>query len=131
MTRQDVGGVSVAVDHLIGGSWVSSPARFETRSPMGWTHLADVARGDPETARMAVGAAEDGFEAWSALSAADRAGVLHRLADLIEARTDDIALVETLDMGFLLESMKQRLVARGALNFRTYADLILGHQSQA
>ncbi len=130
MTRKDVGGVSVPVDHLIGGSWASSRQRFETRSPMGWEHLADIARGDKATATAAVAAAQEGFEAWSALSIGDRADVLHRLADLIEAHTDQIALVETLDMGFLLESMKERLVARGALNFRTYADLITGHQDR-
>ncbi len=130
MTRQDVGGVSVPTDHLIGGEWVSSPQRFETRSPMGWEHLADIARGDEATATAAVDAAVEDFEAWGAFSAGERAEVLHRLADLIEAHNDDIALVETLDMGFLYESMKQRLVARGALNFRTYADLIIEHQNR-
>ena len=130
MTRQDVGGVSVPVDHLIGGSWVSSPQRFETRSPMGWEHLADIARGDDVAAAAAVDAAVEGFQAWGAFSADERADVLHRLANLIEAHNDDIALVETLDMGFLYESMKQRLVARGALNFRTYADLITEHENR-
>ena len=129
MTRRDVGGVSVPVDHLIGGTWVSSPQRFETRSPMGWEHLADIARGDDVAATAAVDAAVEGFQGWGAFSAGERADVLHRLADLIEARNDDIALVETLDMGFLYESMKQRLVARGALNFRTYADLITEHEN--
>ena len=130
MTRKDVGGISVSVDHLIGGEWVSSSQRFETRSPMGWEHLADIARGDGNTATTAVAAAVDGFEAWSGFSTSDRAEVLYRLADLIEAHTDDIALVETLDMGFLLESMTERLVARGALNFRTYADLITEHENR-
>jgi len=129
-TRQEVGGVSVPVDHLIAGSWISSSSRFETRSPMGWDLLANVARGEEATAAAAVAAAVRGFEAWSAFSVEDRAEVLHRLADLIEAHTDDIALVETLDMGFLYESMKQRLVARGALNFRTYADLITEHENR-
>ena len=118
-TRQDVGRVSVPVDHLIGGSWVSSPQRFETSSPMEWEHLADMARGDDDTADAAVAAAVEGFEAWSSFSAGERADVLYRLANLIEAHNDDIALVETLDMGFLYESMKQRLVARGALNFHS------------
>ena len=130
MTHRDVGGVSVPVDHLIGGSWVSSPQRFETRSPMGWEHLADIARGDEATAQAAVAAAVEGFQEWSALSIGDRADLLYRLADLIESRTDEIALVETLDMGFLLESMRERLVARGALNFRTYADLITSHENR-
>ncbi len=130
VTRQDVGGVSVPVDHLIGGSWVSSPQRFETRSPMGWAHLADVAQGDEATADAAVASAVDGFKEWSTFSVEERADALHRLADLIETHADDIALVETLDMGFLYESMKQRLVARGALNFRTYADLIAEHENR-
>lgn len=130
MTRQDVGGVLVPVDHLIGGKWVSSPQRFETRSPMGWEYLASIARGDEATAAAAVEAAAEGFEAWRAVSVGERADVLYRLADLIEVHNDDIALVETLDMGFLYESMKQRLVARGALNFRTYADLIVEHENR-
>lgn len=129
MTHRDVGGVSVPVDHLIAGSWVSSPQRFETRSPMGWEHLADIARGDKAAATAALDAAVEGFKAWSAVSVQGRSDVLNRLADLIEAHTDEIALVETLDMGFLHESMKQRLVARGALNFRTYADLITDHEN--
>ena len=106
MTHRDVSGVSVPVGHLIGGSWVSSPQRFETRSPMGWEHLADIARGDEVTAQAAVAAAAEGFQAWSAMGVGGRADVLYRLADLIESRTDEIALVETLDMGFLLESMR-------------------------
>jgi len=128
----DVGGVQVPTGHLIGGAWVSSPDTFETRSPLDWENLklADIARGDTVTADAAVAAAEQGFDEWSRFSVAERAEVLHALADLIEARTDEIATVETLDMAFLDESMRLRLVARGALNFRLYADLILAHQER-
>lgn len=129
----DVGGVSVPTGHLIGGEWVGSTATFETRSPLDWDAgpLAEIARGDVATANAAVTAAVAGFEVWSGLSVADRAAMLHRLADLIEANTDEIATVESLDMAFLLDSMKQRLVARGALNFRTYADLIVAHEERS
>ncbi len=126
--RVEVGGVEVSVDHLIGGERVASSATFECRSPLDWDHkLADVTRGDASTADQAVAAAVDGFGAWSALPVADRAAALRRLADLIEARNDDIAMVETLDMGFLHRSMRERLVARGALNFRFYADMAEAH----
>ena len=119
-----VGGVEVSVDHLIGGERVASAETFECRSPLDWNRkLADVARGDAATAEQAVDAAVEGFGAWSALPVGERAAALRRLADLIEARNDDIALVETLDMGFLHRSMRERLVARGALNFRFYADM--------
>ena len=126
--RVAVGGVEVSVDHLIGGERVASAATFECRSPLDWDHpLADVARGDAATAERAVSAAVDGFGEWSALPVGERAAALRRVADLIEARNDDIALVETLDMGFLHRSMRERLVARGALNFRYYADMAEAH----
>lgn len=130
--RATIEGIDVPIDHLIGGEWTPSGDRFETRSPLDWDAgpLAMVARGDTGTADRAVAAAVDGFAGWSASSAAERADVLHRLADLIEEHTDEIALAETLDMGFLHESMRQRLVARGALNFRTYADLAVAHEER-
>ena len=126
--RVAVGGIEVSVDHLIGGQRVASADTFECRSPLDWDRkLADVARGDADTAETAVSAAVDGFDVWSALPVGERAAALRRLADLIEARNDDIAMVETLDMGFLHRSMRERLVARGALNFRFYADLAEAH----
>lgn len=130
--RVDVGGVPVAAGHLIGGRWVDSPSTFETRSPLDWggpddVPLAEIARGDDTTADAAVAAAVEGFATWGSWAPQERAEVMHRLADLIEAHTDDIAMVECLDMGFRLESMQQRLVARGALNFRLYADLVVDH----
>ncbi|MXZ98408.1 MAG: aldehyde dehydrogenase [Acidimicrobiaceae bacterium] len=126
--RVAVGGVEVSLDHLIGGERVAAERIFECRSPLDWDRkLADVARGDAATAERAVGAAVDGFATWSGLPVGERAAALRRLADLIEARNDDIALVETLDMGFLHRSMRERLVARGALNFRFYADMAEAH----
>ncbi len=123
--RVEIEGISVSTLHLIGGRRLASSSTFETRSPMAWdTVLADIAAGDAHTADLAVGAAVEGFAVWSETSAADRAAVLHRLADLIDANNDAIAMVETIDMGFKHSSMQQRLVARGAVNFRTYAELI-------
>ncbi|MGB3733737.1 MAG: aldehyde dehydrogenase [Ilumatobacter sp.] len=130
--RTDIGGVTVPVDHLIGGEWVGSPDTFETRSPLDWDAgpLAHVARGDADTARAAVAAATEGFAVWGSWGVSQRAEVMHRLADLIDANAEEIALAETLDMAFLQESMRLRLVGRGALNFRTYADLIVAHEER-
>jgi len=128
----EIDGISVPVGHLIGGAWVASPTTFESRSPLDWDgmHLADVARGDATTAGAAVAAAVEGFEAWSRFTVHERAEVMHALADLIEDRTDEIAHIECLDMGFLEASMKLRLVGRGATNFRLYADLIVAHEER-
>lgn len=130
--RFDVAGVSVSGDHYIGGKRVASPHRFETRSPMDWDMvLGHVARGDAETAEQAVTAASDAFPAWAALTPQERGVHLHRLADLIDANKEKIAKVECLDMAMLEESLRLRLVPRGALNFRNYADLAIEHEERA
>lgn len=129
--RFDVGGVAVSGDHFIGGERIGSAETFETRSPLDWKQvLGTIARGDADTADAAVTAASEAFPAWAALTPAERAAYLHRLADLIDARKDDIAAVECLDMAMLLESLKLRVVPRGALNFRNYADLAAEHEER-
>ncbi|MEM7276152.1 MAG: aldehyde dehydrogenase family protein, partial [Actinomycetota bacterium] len=128
-----VGAVDVPVDHFIGGRWIGSESTFESRSPLDWDAgpIAEVARGDEATASAALAAATEAFPVWGGYTPAERAEVLHHLADLIEANNDEIALVETMDMGFMHESMRQRLVARGAINFRLYADLIVEREERA
>ena len=122
--RVDVGGVSVSTDHYIGGKRVSSSATFDDRSPLDWSiKLADVARGDDTTAALAIGAAVEAFPAWAALGAAGRAEILHRVANLIDENIESLATVECLDMAMLHESLRLRVLARGARNFRAYADL--------
>lgn len=123
--RFDVEGVPVSGDHYIGGHRVAGTSTFASNSPLDWSReLARVARGDAATADAAVAAAEAGFDEWSRFESRDRARVLRRFADLIDDANDQIAIVETMDMAFLHESMRLRLVARGAVNFRTYAELI-------
>jgi 5-carboxymethyl-2-hydroxymuconic-semialdehyde dehydrogenase len=90
--------------------------------------LADVARGGPLEAQDAITAAVDAFEGWAALSTTERQSYLHRLADLIDQNIEPIATVECLDMAMLLESLRLRVIGRGARNFRAYADLAVDYQ---
>jgi acyl-CoA reductase-like NAD-dependent aldehyde dehydrogenase len=124
----DIAGVEVSTEHYIGGQRIGSPGTFEDRSPLDWSwKLADVARGDADTAAAAVAAAVEAFPAWAARTVQERAAHLHRLADAIEGRIEDLAQVECADMGMLLESLRKRVIARGAANFRNYADLAVDH----
>lgn len=126
--RVMIEGISISPDHFIGGKRVSSPGTFETRCPFDWNRkLADIARGDAETAALAVEAATAAFPAWAAMSAHERGAIMHRLADLIDANVDKLALIECMDMAMLHESLRLRVIARGALNFRNYADLATHH----
>ncbi|HUD69300.1 MAG TPA: aldehyde dehydrogenase [Acidimicrobiales bacterium] len=120
----DVGGVTVSLDHFVNGKRVGSADTFEDRSPLDWSvKLGDVARGDATVARVAVTAAIGAADGWAALGPAGRATILRRLADLIDEHVEPIATVECLDMAMLHESLRARVIGRGARNFRAYADL--------
>jgi betaine-aldehyde dehydrogenase/5-carboxymethyl-2-hydroxymuconic-semialdehyde dehydrogenase len=89
-----------------------------------------VARGGEREAHAAVEAARAAWPEWAALGSEGRAVLLHRLADLIDQNIDRIATVECLDMAMLERSLKARVIARGARNFRAYADLAAGYQER-
>ena len=122
--------IAVSPDHFIGGERVSSTATFTNISPIDQRPLGEIARGGPREADLALAAAEDAFPAWAALGSDGRAEHLHRLADLIDANVDRLAEVECLDMAMLLRSLRARVIARGARNFRAYADLAVAHEER-
>ncbi len=122
--RIDVAGVSVATGHFIDNERVDSIKTFDDRSPLDWSvKLADVSRGGADDVDLALAAAVRAFPAWAALGPHGRATYLRRLADLIDERFEEIARVECLDMAMLEESLRLRVIKRGARNFRAYADL--------
>ena len=55
---------------------------------------------------------------------------LKRLADLIDANVERIAPVECLDMAMLEESLRLRVIPRGARNYRAYAELAAGYEER-
>jgi betaine-aldehyde dehydrogenase/5-carboxymethyl-2-hydroxymuconic-semialdehyde dehydrogenase len=122
--RVNLDGVDVSPDHFINGRRVDSSHTFEDRSPLDWSwKLADVARGTTLEAHEAVSAALDAFPAWAAFGVEGRGAFLERLAELIDANIERIAHVECLDMAMLEDSLRLRVIARGARNFRAYAQL--------
>ena len=72
-----------------------------TISPGDGSAITDVALCDNEDAEVAVQGARDTFEcgAWSKMAPMDRKMVLVRWAELIEKHADELALLETLDVG--------------------------------
>ena len=128
--RVEVAGVAISPDHFIGGERVASAERFEDRSPIDLSLLAELARAREEEVDRAVRAAHEAFPAWAALGPAGRAPHLHRLAALIDARVDRLAAVECADMAMLLRSLRARVIARGARNYRSYADLALAYEER-
>ena len=96
-------------------------ATFETISPVDLKPLARVARGGVADIDAAAKAAKAAFPAWAAMAGDARKKLLHRIADAIEARAEEIAFVECMDTGQSLKFMAKAAL-RGAENFRFFAD---------
>ena len=111
------------VAHLIDGKQDGgSGATFETLSPIDNSVIAQVARGGAAEIDRAAKAATKAFRTgWSRTTGDERRKLLHKIADAIEARADEIALVESIDTGQPIRYMSKAAV-RGAENFRFYAD---------
>ncbi|MEZ3186553.1 aldehyde dehydrogenase [Pseudomonas sp. LM13] len=88
---------------FIQGEYTEAQAgdRFDCISPVDGRVLAQVASCDQADAERAVTSARAAFDAgsWARLAPAKRKAVLIRFADLLEANREELALLETLDMG--------------------------------
>jgi len=125
VTTAVVAGVEVDTRHWIGGRRVESAETFETVSPLDGTVIAHVSRGGQAEVDAAVAAAKAAFVGWSKTTPAERSAVLHRVADGVEARIEELSQVETRDNGSLLRSHRRGVMPRVAMNFRYFADHLL------
>jgi len=109
--------------HFIDGRPVegAAGATFDNLCPVDGSPLGRVAAGTDEDVDAAARAAAAAFPAWRALGGAARRGLLHDIATAIEARADEIALIESMDTGQPIRFMSQA-AKRGAENFRFFAD---------
>ena len=107
----------------IGGEAVPATdgATFETISPIDLKPLAKVAHGKAVDIDRAAKAAKAAFPEWAAMPGDKRKALLHRIADAIVARAEEIAFVECMDTGQALKFMSKAAL-RGAENFRFFAD---------
>jgi len=86
---------------LIGGVWQATADTFDSLDPATGKLLAPVAKGDAAAVNRAVAAARTALESgpWPAMTPMDRAKLLWKIADHLEAHIDELAELETLDQG--------------------------------
>jgi len=101
--RTEAGRISFRDKAFIGGRFVASAAgeTFDNISPIDGRVLAKIAAGDAEDIDRAVKAARAAFEAgvWADQAPKARKRILVKLAELIQKHANELALLETLDMG--------------------------------
>jgi 4-guanidinobutyraldehyde dehydrogenase / NAD-dependent aldehyde dehydrogenase len=96
-------GLQIRTKAFIDGRYVdaASGATFDSVNPGTGKLLARVAAGDSEDVDRAVSAARAAFRkgVWANQPPAERQKILKRFAELIRAHAEELALLETLDMG--------------------------------
>jgi aldehyde dehydrogenase (NAD+) len=95
---------------------------FESISPATEERLFEVALAGEEDVQLAVGAARDAFEnGWSELAPSERAKYLFRLARLIQERSRELAVAESLDGGKPIRESRDVDIPLAAAHFFYYA----------
>jgi acyl-CoA reductase-like NAD-dependent aldehyde dehydrogenase len=86
---------------FVDGRWTDALAgeTFTAESPATGEPIGEVPRGDRDDAQIAIGAANRAADTWSRLTVFDRAAALHRVADVVERRREELAQTLTLDQG--------------------------------
>jgi gamma-glutamyl-gamma-aminobutyraldehyde dehydrogenase/4-guanidinobutyraldehyde dehydrogenase/NAD-dependent aldehyde dehydrogenase len=107
-------------------TWAKSGATFEDISPVDGRVLASVARCDSADVDAAVAAARKAFDdrRWAGLAPAARKRVLIKFADLIVEHGDELALLETLDMGKPIKYSRSVDVPATANCIRWYGEAV-------
>jgi len=113
---------------FIGGqrTWAKADQRFDKLSAVDGRKLAEVARCDGADVDAAVAAARRAFEqgSWAGRSPAARKRVLIAFAALIVKHADELALLETLDMGKPIRDSLRVDVPSAANCMRWYGEAI-------
>ena len=115
------------LSHFIGGKRCLSVSgnTFATHTPIDNSAIGKAAAGNADDIDLACRAAESAFEEWRYLTGKERKKKLHKVADAIAKRAQDISLVESFDSGQAIRFMSKAAL-RGAENFRFFADLAPG-----
>lgn len=118
---------------LINGEWVDAQNKetFETYNPANGEFLATCANAGKEDVDAAVQAAWQAFETWKDISPQKRADILLKIADLIDANIENLAMVETLDNGKPIRETRGIDVPLSADHFRYFAGVIRAQEGKA
>ncbi len=113
-------------DNYIGGKWVApvEGRYFDNPSPVTGQKLCEVPRSSAADIELALDAAHKAKDAWGKTSAAERAKVLNRIADVLEQKLDLVAMIETLDNGKPIRETTLADMPLAVDHFRYFAGVI-------
>ncbi|GAA3107945.1 aldehyde dehydrogenase family protein [Streptosporangium carneum] len=120
---RDVVDIKPSYQLFVGGEWVDSQGenRHKTINPASEEVLAEVSWATEEDVDRAVRAARKAFGPWSAMPGSERAKYLFRIARIIQERSRELAVLETLDNGKPIRESRDVDLPLVAAHFFYYA----------
>ena len=117
----------------INGEWVDAENKSVLKSynPATSEYLASFPDATEGDVNKAVEAAQEAFKTWKYTTAPKRAELLNKIADIIDANTELLATVESLDNGKPIRETLNVDVPFSARHFRYFAGCILADEGQA
>ena len=112
--------------HFIGGEWVApiKGAYFENISPVTGKPFCEIARGTAEDIEKALDAAHAAKRKWANTAPAERAVILNKIADRMEANLEMLAVAETWDNGKPIRECMAADIPLAIDHFRYFAGCI-------
>jgi aldehyde dehydrogenase (NAD+) len=108
--------------HFIGGEWIEPTSTYTTLSPRDEEPLAEIGEGTEQDVDAAVTAARDAFaNGWSALPGSERAKYLFRIARILQERSREFAVLESLNGGKPIKESRDVDLPLAAAHFFYYA----------
>ncbi|KDF00504.1 aldehyde dehydrogenase [Mycolicibacterium aromaticivorans JS19b1 = JCM 16368] len=113
-------------ENFIGGEWTAPVGGlyFENRTPVTGEVFCEVARSTDADIELALDAAHAAAPGWGKTSAAERAVILNKIADRIEANLESIALAESWDNGKPIRETLNADIPLAVDHFRYFAAAI-------
>ena len=119
---RDVVSIEDRYGHFVGGQWLEPSETYTTISPATEETLAEVGQATPEEVEGAVAAAREAFEnGWSGIAQAERAKYLFRIARILQERSREFAVLESLNGGKPIKESRDVDLPLAAAHFFYYA----------
>jgi len=117
-------------DNFIGGQWVAPRAGqyFDNISAASGQVVCRIARSDAQDVEAALDAAHAAKDAWGRTSVGERALILNRIADRMEANLERLAIAETWDNGKPIRETRAADVPLAIDHFRYFAGVVRGQE---
>jgi aldehyde dehydrogenase len=119
-------------ENWIGGEWVAPTTGqyIENVSPVNGKQFTEVARGAAADVELALDAAHKAAPSWGKASATERAAVLNKIADRIDANLEMLAVAESWDNGKPIRETLNADIPLAADHFRYFASAVRAQEGR-